>query len=159
MKYVRFFLLSASIGVTSVFAGQKMNDLHPYPVPEEGMVRMVFRLPMLEKEADRKVEIIVGKTLQVDCNRTWYHGDLESQTAEGWGFPYWVLRKITGPASTMIACPPGEAGSEKFTQVRGDGFVLRYNSKLPVVIFVPEDFSVQYRIWAASEEIHEVARE
>jgi ecotin len=36
--------------------------------------------------------------------------------------------------------------------VRGDGALLRYNSKLPVVVYVPVDFEVHYRIWTAREE-------
>jgi ecotin len=37
--------------------------------------------------------------------------------------------------------------------VRGDGFLQRYNSKLPVVVYVPEGFQVRYRVWEAGAEI------
>jgi ecotin len=37
--------------------------------------------------------------------------------------------------------------------VRGEGFLLRYNSKLPVVVYVPNGFEVRYRIWRADESI------
>ncbi len=37
--------------------------------------------------------------------------------------------------------------------VRGEGFLLRYNSKLPVVVYVPEGFEVRYRIWQAGEKV------
>ena len=34
----------------------------------------------------------------------------------------------------------------------GDGFMLRYNSKLPIVLYVPKDVEVRYRVWSASEQ-------
>ncbi len=37
--------------------------------------------------------------------------------------------------STMMACPPGTAKKRAFVPVVGDGFMLRYNSKLPLVIY------------------------
>ena len=80
-------------------------------------------------------------------------GGLERRVAEGWGYPYFVLAAVAGPASTMMACPPGEEKVEAFVSVRGAGFLQRYNSKLPVVVYVPEGFEVRYRIWSAGDEI------
>ncbi|MNH20233.1 Ecotin precursor [compost metagenome] len=57
-----------------------------------------------------------------------------------------------GPASTLMACPD-TAKKEAFVPVVGDGFLLRYNSKLPVVVYVPEGVEVRYRIWSASDEV------
>jgi ecotin len=53
----------------------------------------------------------------------------------------------------MMACPPDEKETEAFVQVRGDGYLQPYNSKLPTVTYVPEGFSVRYRIWSAGAEI------
>ncbi len=129
------------------------DDMRPYPVAAPGFQRMVFRLPALENESDRKVEIVVGKTLSVDCNQTWFGGDLEKRVAEGWGYPYFVLHQAGGPASTMMACPPGEERIEAFVAVRGNGFLQRYNSQLPMVVYVPDGFAVRYRVWAAEQEM------
>jgi len=153
MRYAYALSLLAAVAAPAVFAGQEVNEMKPYPIPDQGSVRMVFRLPTLQNEADNKVEIIVGKIIRVDCNRQWFGGNLEKRIAKGWGYPYWVVEKIAGPASTMMACPPNQSGSEAFVQVRGEGFMQRYNSKLPVVTYVPEGFSVRYRIWTASEKL------
>jgi ecotin len=120
---------------------------------------MVFRVPALENETERKIEIIVGKTMMVDCNRTWFGGDLERRVAEGWGFPYFVLERAAGPASTRMACPPGQEKHEAFVHVRGEGYLQRYNSKLPIVVYVPRGFQVRYRIWQAGQEVLNAAPE
>lgn len=140
-------------------AGGEDYGMKPYPASEDGYRRLVFRVPSVENEADRKVEISIGKTMLVDCNRTWLGGELERQTAEGWGFSYFVLKNVGPIASTMMACPPGEEKTEAFVQVRGDGSLQRYNSKLPVVVYVPDGFEVRYRIWSAGKEIGRAAPE
>lgn len=38
-------------------------------------------------------------------------------------------------------------------QVRGDGYLQPYNSKLPTVTNVPEGVSVRYRVGGAGDEI------
>ena len=160
MRYgaLRAFFL-ASVVLPSVAAAQTLADMRPYPEPEEGFTRMVFRLPALENEEDRRVEIIVGKTLLIDCNPTHYAGSITERVAQGWGYPYYVLEGVSGPVSTLMACPPGEQRREAFVRVRGDGFLQRYNSKLPVVTYVPEGFEVRYRIWFAAEETGTAAKE
>ncbi len=159
MRTAYLLPLLAAAMVSNVSAAGGTAELKPYPAADAGFVRMVFRLPEEENEADRNVEIIVGKTLMVDCNRTWFGGDLERRVAEGWGYSYLVLPKVAGPASTRMACPPREEKTEAFVQVRGSGYMQPYNSKLPTVTYVPEGFSVRYRIWIAGDDIgHAEAR-
>jgi ecotin len=137
----------------AVSAASVSDDMEAYPPPEAGVVRTAFRLPAVENEQDRKVEILVGKTLLIDCNSAWFGGDLERRVAEGWGYPYSVLETVGGLASTRMACPPDEAQREAFVSVRGEGFLQPYNSKLPVVVYVPDGFEVRYRIWRAGDAI------
>jgi len=153
MNYLTLSALAATLLSPALAAGQNADDLKPYPAPQQGVIRTVFRVPAVENEDDRKVEILVGKTLLVDCNRTWFGGNLETRVAQGWGYPYFVLEHIGPPASTLMACPPGEEKTAAFVPVRGEGFLQRYNSRLPVVVYVPDGFEVRYRIWAASDEV------
>jgi len=134
-------------------AGGVDTDLQPYPVAQDGFTRMVFRVPAVDDESRRKIEIMAGKILSVDCNRTSFGGSLERRVAEGWGYPYFVLEKIGGPRSTMMACPPGHENSDEFVTVVSDGFLQRYNSKLPMVVYVPQGFEVRYRVWAVQDDI------
>ena len=135
------------------------TDMKPYPVSDQGFERMVFRVPAVADESARKVEIIVGKTLSIDCNQTSFGGRLESRVATGWGYSYFVLENVRGPMSTRMACPQGSGNTEAFVTVGGDGFLQRYNSKLPVVVYVPQGFEVRYRIWAAQEQVGEARPE
>ena len=135
---------------TPVFAASDV--MKPFPPAEEGYKRMVIHLQPLADEENNKLEIIIGKTLKVDCNHHWFGGQLTEKIAEGWGFPYFMLKSVKGPASTLMACPPEQKEQEAFVQVRSDAGLLRYNSKLPVVVYVPNDFDVHYRIWTAKEE-------
>lgn len=77
---------------------------------------------------------------------------MEERTLEGWGYSYYRLDKVSGPASTLMACPDSKK-TEAFVPVVGDGFLLRYNSKLPVVVYVPKDVEVRYRVWSASQDV------
>ncbi len=152
MRSKQAMIMLAMLVPLGASAGKGQDDMHPYPAAEEGFQRMVFRVPVKQNEADHKVQIMVGKTLLVDCNQTWFMGRLEKQVAKGWGYPYFVLEKVAGPASTMMACPAGQEKTQAFVSVRGEGFLQRYNSKLPMVVYVPQGFEVRYRIWAAGEE-------
>jgi ecotin len=128
------------------------DDMKPYPAAEPGFTRWVFGVSALDNEADRMLEIQIGKTMTVDCNLTAFSGELEEHIALGWGYPYYVLQQVGGPMSTLMACPPDEETREAFVLVRGEGFRRRYNSKLPVVVYAPDGFEVRYRIWSAGEE-------
>lgn len=155
MTYRGMMALVVPLMLSAPAAAQEQDDMRPYPQAQDGFERMVFRVPPADIEEDLRVEIIVGRVLPVDCNRTWFAGNLGSRVAEGWGYPYFVLEGVGGPASTMMACPPGEGKTDAFVQVRGEGFLQPYNSRLPVVTYVPAGFDVRYRVWSAGDEVGE----
>lgn len=149
--YAKFlFISSFLLSSINIFAAS--DGMKPYPLAEDGYKRMVIHLQPLADEDNNKLEIIIGKTIKVDCNRHWFIGNLSEEIAKGWGFPYFILKSVKGPASTLMACPPDKKEQEAFVQVRSDQGLIRYNSKLPVVVYVPVDFEVHYRIWTAKEE-------
>ncbi|OTA17410.1 ecotin [Xenorhabdus beddingii] len=149
-KYL--FPLVALMASTSVFADKKLEDVAPYPAASKGMVRSVIELPQQEHENNYMVELMIGKDLKVDCNHHLFGGNLATKTLEGWGYDYYELDKVTGPISTKMGCPTEEK-TVRFVQVQlGKDALVRYNSKLPIVVYTPKTMTVKYRIWQASDE-------
>jgi ecotin len=125
------------------------DALKAFPAAAAGQTRHVITLPAQTDESALKVELILGKTQTVDCNRQFFGGRLETRTAEGWGYDYYVLPALGNAASTLMGCPPGSERQAFVTTQEQP--LIRYNSRLPVVIYAPSDVEVRYRVWRAGE--------
>ena len=165
MKTIVPAVLFAAFASTSAWAAsneagaQPLEKVAPYPKAEKGMKRQVIQLTPEKDESTLKVELLIGQTLEVDCNKHRLGGELDSKTLEGWGYDYYVFDKVTSPVSTMMACPDGKKEKKFITAYLGDDGMLRYNSKLPIVVYTPENVDVKYRIWKAEDKIQDaVAR-
>ncbi|POA30737.1 MULTISPECIES: serine protease inhibitor ecotin [unclassified Pseudomonas] len=145
-------------GLSTLASAAKLEDVAPYPKAETGFTRQVIHLAPQTREDSYQVEILAGKTLAVDCNHQRLGGTLEEKNLEGWGYPFYRLEKVIGPMSTLMACPDGK-NKQDFVPVVGEGFRLRYNSKLPIVVYVPKDVEVRYRIWSASDKVEKARQE
>lgn len=136
------------------------DDLKPFPAAAAGRQRIVIRVPEVANPDDLKVEVMIGKSIMVDCNRHRFSGNVAREEARGWGFSYYVLDELRGPVSTMMACPPGTPQHEEFVRAPSEGLAaLRYNAKVPIVIYVPAEVQVRYRIWSAGHETRAAAAE
>ena len=134
-------------------------DLKPYDQPAAGERRWVIQLPgvlrpspdpaISPNPADWRVELLVGRTVQVDCNQHRLSGRLKAETLPGWG--YTVYRAIdVGPlVSTRRACPPNEGLRQAFVPLGSKPFVVPYNASLPIVLYTPKDLEVRWRLWKA----------
>jgi ecotin len=123
------------------------------------MVRYVLPMPAEKDENSLKVELVIGKTVKVDAvNHYFFGGEVQTETVEGWGFDYHILRKLGPLAGTLIGVDPSAPKVERFIAVGGEPRLLRYNSRLPLVIYVPEDVEVRYRIWRAGAELKPVTK-
>ena len=165
MKTIVPAVLLAAFASTSAWAtttdasAQPLEKVAPYPKADKGMKRQVIQLTPEKDESTLKVELLIGQTLEVDCNKHRLGGELDSKTLEGWGYDYYVFDKVTSPVSTMMACPDGKKEKKFITAYLGDDGMLRYNSKLPIVVYTPENVDVKYRIWKAEDKIQDaVAR-
>lgn len=133
---------------------QPLEKVAPYPQAEKGMTRQVIWLPEQKNEEDYKVELLIGEERETDCNRQSMGAKLETKTLEGWGYDYLVVDKLTGPVSTMMACPDNTRETRFVTANLGDSAMQRYNSRLPLVVYVPKGTEVRYRLWKADEAVH-----
>ena len=141
-------------------AWAQSDNLQPFPGPDAGMERVVIRVPAGPDPDDRKVEVLIGKTIAVDCNRHAFGTTVTRQVAQGWRFPYYVIGPLTGPMSTQMACPPGFANRPAFVRAHADELAwLRYSPRPPIVLFVPAGTELRYRLWSADDTIHDAAIE
>ncbi len=126
-------------------AAEKIShDLSMYPEATAELQRQIIVLPEKENEADYKIELYAGKTMEVDCNRHTLSGALLEKSVSGWGYPYYEFDTNHMVMSTRMACPE-DSLHEEFVQ--SGAILIRYNSKLPMVIYTPQGYTIKYRIW------------
>lgn len=142
--------VAATVAANGASNQQPLEEIAPFPEAEEGMSRQAIFLPKKENEGDFQVELLIGKVLEVDCNRPRMHGTLQSKTLAGWGYHYFILAELPPAASTMMGCPNNIKSEEFVAAHLGDAAMQRYNSRLPIVVYVPKDVEVRYRVWSAS---------
>ena len=118
------------------------------------MVRYVLQLPKQDDESAFKVELIVGKTVLLDeQNRYFFSGKIQQETIKGWGFTRYNVSQLGPMAGTRIAVDPNAPKVNRFITLGGEPYLIRYNSRLPVVVYAPEGVEVRYRIWTAAPEM------
>ena len=130
-----------------------LEKIAPYPQAKPGMIRQVITVPARQNEEQLKVELLIGKTLEVDCNHQMIAGELKRETLSGWGYDYFVVEKLSQPASTMMACPDKQKKSLFVAANLGTDSLQRYNSRLPIVVYVAQGVEVKYRIWQTTDKI------
>jgi len=137
--------------LASSLSAAEHPELKAFPEAEAGQIRHVIVVSEKENEGEYNVELLVGKTLMTDgVNIKRMGGTVEALPLKGWGYTFYVAEP--GPiASTRMAPMPGQEQVERFVSMPGK--LIRYNSKLPIVIYTPEGCEVRYRIWSAGEEL------
>ncbi len=143
---------AVTISGSSLYAEPvKKDNIHMFPQAQEGFVRHVIEVPKTDNDHDHRVELLIGKSMMVDCNHHSFSGKIESVTLKGWGYKYLEVRNIQSGSSTMMACR--EAKTEKFISMRDT--LRRYNSRSPIVAYIPEGYEVRYRIWNADDNVQQ----
>ena len=121
-----------------------------YPAAAAGKTRHVILLPHKERgvEDDFKVEIVAGRTIDTDGVNTYrFGGEFRERDIPGWGFSYFEVDALTAPISTRIAPAPGTPTVKAFAP--GPRMLVRYNSRLPLVVYAPEGTEIRWRLWRA----------
>ena len=152
-KTLSILLACATLLISFAF-GADHPELTPFPQAKKGMARFVIVLPEKKRGEDAgfKVELIPGKTMMTDGVNSYFMGaSLEPKNLQGWGYTYYEIKGGGAVGSTLIGVPPGQPQVEEFVQ--GKPLLIRYNSRLPIVIYAPKGFEIKYRIWSASEKL------
>jgi ecotin len=153
MPKLFFSLILLHLLFSGLFASEQVKDKYKmFPKAKDGYVRYIVAVPKTENDQDHKVELLIGKNLMVDCNHASLSGKIERKTLKGWGYHYLEVSDIKRGPTTMMACT--QPKTEKFISLYApQETLIRYNSRLGTVIYVPKDIEVRYRIWSASEEL------
>ncbi len=116
------------------------------------MQRFVVELPAKDDESAYRVELMVGQTIEIDArNRYFLVGRIEAENIRGWGYSRYRVPRIGPVAGTRMAVDPRVPKVARFVTLGGEPFIVRYNSRLPLVIYVPDGAEVRYRVWTAGQ--------
>lgn len=138
----------------AVLVAHAADNMEAFPPADEGMARHVLQLPKLDDESLFRLELIVGKTVMTDASNTYFFGgEIKEETIEGWGFPRYIVKGLGPMGGTLMAVDPNAPKVSRFVTLAGEPYLIRYNSRLPVVVYVPEGVEVRYRIWRAEPEM------
>lgn len=118
------------------------------------MVRYVRQLPKQDDEADFRVEVLADKTVELEpANRYFFAGEIVRETISGCGFPRYIVSQLGPLSGTLMAIDPDEAKVKRFVGLGREPYWVRYNSRLPIVVYAPDGVEVRYRVWRASPEV------
>ncbi|MGV0947134.1 ecotin family protein [Empedobacter falsenii] len=153
MKLRKVFSVLALLMVMVTFAQKNMKiDYSMYPKAKDGYEQKIITLKTLPNEDNYSVEIFAGKKTLVDsCNHFFLAGAFEQKTVDGWGYDYFNFESNGNVGGTLMGCFDNKS-VEKI--VHAQSIQTLYNSKLPIVVYVPKGYTLEYRIWKADEKLN-----
>ncbi|PWN72086.1 ecotin [Chryseobacterium phosphatilyticum] len=138
-------VLMAGVNAFAQKKAEKFEKLQieMFPKAKEGYKQVYIQLPIEKNERDLKVEVFAGIEKKLDCNNYFLMGSMKSQDLQGWGYNYYEVESNGETGGTLMACP-GQKLTNKFVTLKPE--IVGYNSKLPLVFYVPKDVEVRYRV-------------
>jgi len=130
------------------------TDLSMFPKPNAGFKMVAIEVPEIPNENNFKIEVLVGKTQEIDCNYYFMMGSSENILLDGWGYNYTQITSDGGVSGTKMGCLES---SRKMSFVHMTPLMFNYNSRFPEVIYVPEFCDVKYRMWSVSEQKYDAS--
>jgi ecotin len=83
------------------------------------------------------------------CNNYYLDGTFEKRDLKGFGYNYYVFSSDGKARSTLMGCS-GTGTRRQF--VFSQSLEEFYNPKLPIVIYLPEDYEVRFRVFTSNGE-------
>ncbi|MCP1995035.1 ecotin family protein [Flavobacterium sp. HSC-61S13] len=145
-KKSQLLILTIILAVSSAVAAQEKSKTEMFPKAKEGFKQVVINLPKIKKEENNyKIELFVGKIASTDsCNSYSLIGELTDHNLEGWGYTYYNFDSEGRILKTLMMCPDD---TKVNTFVHDQGTFMRYNSNLPIVVYVADGLEVRYKVW------------
>ena len=154
---MKSFTLSMVVaGMAFLSAGAQTEaerNLKAFPPADQGMTRHVLMLPPAEQEDSLRVELQIGKTVKTDAaNRIFLRWKYPGGEHRGLGIHPLRGAELGPMAGTLMAVDPELPKVDRFITLGGEPQLMRYNSRLPLVVYVPKGAEVRHRIWRADPE-------
>lgn len=137
-------------------------DLSGYPAPAAGERRWVIQLPgvlpptrdpaLSPDPGDWRVQLIVGRMAQVDCNQHSFAARLRHWRLADDKPMVFRVDNVGPMASTRMACPPGQPRRQAFVTMAGKPYVVPYEVSHPIVIYAPAAVQLRWRLWKAERQ-------
>ena len=163
LKPIACFGAALSLSALAALPGVAIPrlDLTGYPEPAPGLKRWVIQPSgLLPKSADPlisahpldwRIQLIVGQTVTLDCN---------SKRLSGSGMTMRMLPNASGKAlfevkgpvaviSTKMACPDDQSSRSSFLSLGKQPYLVPYNASWPIVVDLPENVQLRWRVWKA----------
>ena len=163
LKPIACFGAALSLSALAALAGVAIPRLNltGYPEPAPGLKRWVIQpsglLPKSEDPLisahplDWRIQLIVGQTVRLDCN---------TKRLSGTGMTMRMLPKASGKAlfevkgpvaviSTKMACPDDQPTRTSFLSLGKQPYLVPYNASWPIVVDLPENVQLRWRVWKA----------
>lgn len=124
-------------------------ELKAYPEAQDGFKRTVITLPPMSNEKQHMVAVYAGIYHETDCNKHFLIGGMQTNTLEGYGYEYFTVETDGMVGSTMMACPQGSPKTKSFVHLQP--IMINYNSKVPIVVYAPENVQIRYKVFTEDE--------
>jgi ecotin len=156
MKRLILIIALAAVSAISNLKAQNKTpkyeklEIEMFPRPKIGYKQLYIQVPVEKNEEDFKVEFFVGKNEEVDCNSYSLNAFIKEENLNGWGYNYYSVESNGVVLGTLMHCIDNKK-TIKFISTQPQ--LVRYNSKLPIVVYVPENLELKYRIWKADKTL------
>ena len=163
LKPIACFGAALSLSALTALPGVAIPrlNLSGYPQPSPGLKRWVIQPSgLLPKSSDPiisaspidwRIQLIVGQTVTIDCN---------TKRLSGSGMTMRMLPKASGKAlfevkgpvaviSTKMACPDAQPTRTSFLSLGKQPYLVPYNASWPIVVDLPENVQLRWRVWKA----------
>jgi len=129
-----------------------------YPQPKEGFKRVDLIFPKIENDDQFKVEVRFGMQIELyPCSNARFNFSSDA-LVKGSGikdgrFPYYDL--TTNQAEVFEGFMDDSCKKEKRVKrkiLSDNSLLLEYNSYYPIPFYIPEGYTLEYRLWNTATE-------
>jgi len=145
-----FLVLGVLALSISAHANKGVNDLNVYPPVKKDQNRNVIVLEPKENEDDYRVLITASIDGMQDCNTKSRSAKYTEKVVEGMQYPYYEVGKIGDVVTTLMGCSEMPQMGEIPINLSGNT-ILRYNSKLPIVVYASNGIKINSKIFKLEE--------